>query len=216
MTILKTKRFLKKIPLLFFFLLPIQNSFSQNKVIVDSISIVMEKAKEPSGFSNTLLRSVRFDKTKLKFIMVKCQIKSNAKNYAEISAFSLLDTVNKVRYRVGDYLGYATIIGSPEVNPYRKEKPTNSKKYSYYLPQYDSSVVDQFDQFSRKEYTDFGIPIEFGSEKNPDKSLIYFGKTNYKNFRAELFFITLRVLKDPVFELYYKNSKVGTFQIESN
>jgi hypothetical protein len=214
--ILKTKRIIKISLLHLIFLLPIQNSFAQNKIVVDSISIVMEKAKEPSGFSNSMLRSIRFDETKLKFIMVKCQIKSTTKNYAEISAFSLLDTVNKVRYRVGDYLGYAGIIGSPEVNPYRKEKPINSKKYSYSLPQYDSNVVDVFDQFSLEEYTDFGIPIEFGSEKNSDKSLIYFGKTNYKNFRAELFFITLRVLKDPVFELYYKNIKVGTFQIESN
>ncbi|MDD5150721.1 MAG: hypothetical protein PHC28_09660 [Flavobacterium sp.] len=213
---MKTIRILKYLLTYLFFLLPVQNSFSQNKIIVDSISIEMEKAKEPSGFSNVMLRSVRFDEKKLKFIMAKCQIKSIGKNRAEISAFSLLDTVNKVRYRVGDYLGYAGIIGSPEVNPYRKEKPLNGKKYPYYLPQYDSSVVDFFDQFSTGEYTDFGIPIEFGSENNPDKSLIYFGETNYKNFRAELFFITLKVLKKPVFELYYKNYKVGTFQIESN
>jgi len=211
---LKTFRILNYLLAHFFVLLFVQISFSQNKIIVDSISIEMEKAKEPSGFSNAMLRSVRFDETKLKFIMVKCQIKSMGKNRAEISAFSILDTVNKVRYRVGDYLGYAGIIGSPEVNPYRKEKPINSKKYSYYLPQYDSNVVDVFDQFSQKEYNDFGIPIEFGSEKNPDKSLVYFGKTTYKNFRAELFFITLRELKNPVFELYYKNTKVGTFQIE--
>ena len=189
------------------------NSFAQ-KITVDDIEIGIEKAKEPSGFSNQLLRSVKFDETKLKFIMVKCKIKSTAKNYAEISAFSLLDTVNKVRYRVGDYLGYAAIIGSPEVNPYRKDKPINSKKYSYYLPQYDSNVIDIFDEFSFKGYTDFGVPIEFGSEKNPDKSIIFFGQTTYKNFRAELFFITLRELKNSVFELYYKNSKVGTFQIE--
>lgn len=212
--ILKTIGTLKYLLVYFLFLLLVQNSFSQNKIIVDSISIEMEKAKEPSGFSNVMLRSVRFDETKLKFIMVKCQIKSIGKNRAEISAFSLLDTVNKVRYRVGDYLGYAGIIGSPEVNSYRKEKPMNSKKYSYYLPQYDSSVVDIFDQFSLEDYTDFGVPIEFGTEKNPDKSLIYFGKTTYKNFRAELFFITLRELKNSIFELYYKNSKVGTFQIE--
>lgn len=212
--ILKTIETLKYLLVYFLFLLSVQNSFSQNKIIVDSISIEMEKAKEPSGFSNVMLRSVRFDETKLKFIMVKCQIKSISKNRAEISAFSLLDTVNKVRYRVGDYLGYAGIIGSPEVNSYRKEKPLNSKKYSYYLPQYDSGVVDVFDQFSLENYTDFGVPIEFGTEKNPDKSLVYFGKTTYKNFRAELFFITLRELKNAVFEIYYKNSKVGTFQIE--
>jgi hypothetical protein len=211
---LKTIRILKYLLVIFCFLLPVQISFSQNKIIVDSISIEMEKAKEPSGFSNVMLRSVRFDETKLKFIMVKCQIKSKGKNFAEISAFYLLDTVNKVRYRVGDYLGYAGIIGYPEVNPYRKEKPINSKKYSYSLPQYNSNVIDVFDQFSREEYTDFGVPIEFGTEKNPDKSLIYFGKTTYKNFRAELFFITLRELKNAAFELYYKNSKVGTFQIE--
>ena len=212
--ILKTIKILKYLLAHFFFLLSAQICFSQNKIIVDSISIEMEKAKEPSGFSNVMLRSVRFDETKLKFIMVKCQIKSIGKNRAEISAFSLLDTANKVRYRVGDYVGYAGIIGSPEVNSYRKEKPINSKKYSYHLPQYDSSVADVFDQFSLEQYNDFGVPIEFGSEKNPDKSLVYFGKTTYKNFRAELFFIIMRELKNSVFELYYKNSKVGTFQID--
>lgn len=212
--ILNTNKIFKFLLAYFLFLLPIQISFSQNKIIVDSLSIELEKAKEPSGFSNVMLRSVRFDETKLKFIMVKCQVKSLAKNRAEISAFYLLDTVNKVRYRVGDYLGYAGVIGYPEVNPYRKEKPVNSKKYSYALPQYNSNVIDVFDQFSREEYNDFGVPIEFGTEKNPDKSLVYFGKTTYKNFRAELFFITLRELKNAVFELYYKNSKVGTFQIE--
>ncbi len=211
---MKTFRNLKYFLPHFFFFLSFQISYSQNKIIVDSLSIEMEKAKEPSGFSNAMLRSVRFDETSLKFIMVKCQIKSIGKKRAEISAFSLLDTVNKVRYRVADYLGYAGIIGFPEVNPYRKEKPHDSKKYSYNLPQYNSTVVDVFDQFSLKDYNDFGVPIEFGTEKNPDKSIIYFGKTTYKNFRAELFFITLRELKNSVFELYYKNSKVGTFQIE--
>jgi hypothetical protein len=211
---MNTIRIIKHLPVYFLFLLSTQISFSQNKIIVDSINIEMTKAKEPSGFSNAMLRTVSFDETKLKFIMVKCQIKSIGKNRAEISAFSLLDTVNKVRYRVGDYLGYAGIIGSPEVNHYRKEKTLDNKKYSYYLPKYDSSVVDVFDQFSRKEYLDFGIPIEFGTNKNPDKSLVYFGKTAYKNFKAELFFITMRELKNSVFELYYKNSKVGTFQIE--
>lgn len=212
--ILNTNRISKFLLAYFLFFLTIQISFSQNKIIVDSISIELEKAKEPSGFSNVMLRSVRFEETKLKFIMVKCQIKSIGENRAEISAFYLLDTVNKVRYRVGDYLGYAGIIGYPEINPYRKEKPINSKKYSYSLPQYNSNIIDVFDQFSREEYNDFGVPIEFGTEKNPDKSLIYFGKTTYKNFRAELFFITLRELKNPVFELYYKNIKVGTFQLE--
>jgi hypothetical protein len=211
---LKTIRIFKYSLVSFFFFLSVQISLAQNKIVVDSISIEMEKAKEPSGFSNVMLRRVRFDETKLKFIMVKCQIKSLGKNRAEISAFSLIDATNKVRYRVGDYLGYAGIIGSPEVNAYRKEKTINSKKYSYYLPQYDSAVVDIFDQFSLEDYIDFGVPIEFGSEKNPDKSLVYFGKTTYKNFKAELFFITLRELKNSVFELYYKNTKVGTFQIE--
>ena len=211
---MKTIRITNYIPLYFFVLLTLQISYSQNKIIVDGLSIEMEKAKVPSGFSNSMLRSVRFDQTKLKFIMVKCQIKSKGEYRAEISAFSLLDTVNKVRYRVGDYLGYAGFIGFPEVNPYRKEKPQDSKKYSYILPQYNPDVIDVFDQFSMKDYKDFGVPIEFGTKKNPDKSLIYFGKTTYKNFRAELFFITLKELKNSVYALYYKNSKVGIFQIE--
>ena len=194
--------------LLFYFIF----SFSQKKII-ENFEIEIDKAKEPSSFSNALLRSVKFDEAKLKFIMVKCKIKSLDKDFAEISAFSLLDTVNKVRYRVGDYLGYASIVGFPEVNPYRKSE-SNDKKYTYNSPKYDSNEIDQFDKFNFEGYKNFEIPIEFGSEKKPDQSVIYFGKTAYKNFKAEMFFITLREMKDAVFELYYKNNKISSFQIE--
>lgn len=145
--------------------------------------------------------------------MVKCKIKSLDTNFTEISAFSLLDTVNKIRYRVGDYLGYAAIIGNPEVNPYRKTE-SKSKRYPYGYPKYNTNVIDQFDEFNVEGYTNFEIPIEFGTSKNQDKSVIYFGKTAYRKFRAELFFITLRQLKGTIFELHYKNQKIGLFQME--
>lgn len=203
-----------RILIIFILLFTFNTSFSQKATVVDSIEISIEKAKIPSGFSNTLLRRVSFDETKLKYIMVKCKIKSTGKNLAEISAFSLLDTVNKIRYRVGDYLGYAGVIGFPEMNPYRKTE--SNRKSAFSQPEYDTTKIDFFDKYNFEGYTNYGLPIEFGTKKNPDQSIIYFGKTIYKNFKAELFFITLLDKKNSVFELYYKNSKIGSFELDSN
>ena len=197
--------------IILFFVL--NSTLYSQKNTVDGIEIEILKAKVPSAFSTAALRGIKFDQKQFKYIMVKCQVKSPDSKHAEISAFSLLDTVNKIRYRVGDYLGYAAIIGNPERNYFRKTEPAN-KRYAYSLPQYDESETDQFDKFTFEGYTNFEIPIEFGTKKNPDQSIVYFGKTAYENFKAELFFIIPLQFQSSTFDLYYKDSKIGIAEIE--
>ncbi|MEN2486886.1 hypothetical protein AAYQ05_03715 [Flavobacterium sp. B11] len=134
------------------------------KKVVNGIEIEILKAKEPSEFSTLMLRGIKFDQSQYKYIMVKCKVKSIEENHARISAFALLDTVNKIRYRLGDYLGYAAIVGNPERNYFRKTKSEN-KDYSSNLPQYKSTEIDQFDKFNIAGYTNSEIAVEFGTKK---------------------------------------------------
>ncbi|MBS7254365.1 hypothetical protein [Flavobacterium branchiicola] len=186
--------------------------YSQIKII-NGIEIEILKAKRPSDFSTLLLRGITFDETKYEYIMVKCKVKSIEGNHARISAFSLVDTINKIRYRVGDYLGYAGVVGNPERNYFRKTKSEN-KNYSSNLPQYNPMEIDQFPKFNLEGYSNSEMPVEFGTKKNPDSSIVYFGQTNYKNFKAELFFIVPMELKISTFNLYYRDSNLGTVTIE--
>ncbi|MFB3387790.1 hypothetical protein [Flavobacterium sp. LAR06] len=187
-------------------------AYSQEKV-VDEIEIEILKTKEPSSFSTLLLRGIKFDQTKYKYIMVKCRVKSLNLNHAKISAFSLVDNENKLRYRLGDYLGYAAVVGNPERNYFRKTK-SKDKNYGPNLPQYNPSEIDQFDKFNLKGYLNVEIPVEFGTTKNPDSSIVFFGRTAYKNFKAELFFIVPKELNVSTFDLYYKDTQIGIAKIE--
>lgn len=196
-----------------FLLLAFSISIYAQKKVVNGIEIEILKAKEPSEFSTLMLRGIKFDQSQYKYIMVKCKVKSIEENHARISAFALLDTVNKIRYRLGDYLGYGGMVGNPERNYFRKTKSEN-KDYSSNLPQYKSTEIDQFDKFNIAGYTNSEIPVEFGTKKNPDSSIVYFGQTAYKNFKAELFFIIPLTLKVSTFSLYYRDVNVGTVKIE--
>ncbi|MWB96446.1 hypothetical protein GON26_18945 [Flavobacterium sp. GA093] len=188
-------------------------SVYSQKNTIDEIEIEILKTKEPSSFSTQLLRGIKFDPAKYKYVMVKCKVKSLGTNRALISAFSLLDTVTKIRYRVGDYLGYGAIIGNPERNYFRKTKP-DRKNYPYSLPSYNENETDQFDKFTFEGYSNFEIPVELGTKKNPDPTIVYFGQTAYENFKAELFFIIPLQLNISVFDLYYKDSKIGIAKLE--
>ncbi|MDQ6471061.1 hypothetical protein RB619_10445 [Flavobacterium sp. LHD-80] len=189
------------------------SAFYGQKKTVDDIEIEILKVKEPSSFSNELLRGIKFDQEKFKYVMVKCKVNSLKENRTQISAFSLVDTVNKIRYRLGDYLGYGAIIGNPERNYFRKTK-SNNKTSNYNTPQFRANEIDLFDKYKFEGYTPFEIPVEFGTKKNPDQSIIYFGQTAYKNFKAELFFIIPLELKNDSFILYYKDSKIGTAKLK--
>jgi hypothetical protein len=144
--------------------------------------------------------------------MIKTKIKSTEENKTKLSAFSLLDTNNKIRYRLADYKGYTGIIGEPELIPFRKDRlyKDNGKEIdSYWLPEYNESEKDYFNDFDKEGYTNFELKINFGTSENPKLSILYFGETSYERFTAELFFAIIADNKDSNYELYYKNEKIS-------
>lgn len=188
------------------------NVFAQLTNTSDKISIEIVKSKLVDNVSVFGIRQLAVKSSDLRKVMIKTKIKSTEENKTKLSAFSLLDTNNKIRYRLADYKGYTGIIGEPELIPFRKNRlhKDNGKEIdSYWLPEYNESEKDYFNDFDKEGYTNFELKINFGTTENPKLSILYFGETSYERFTAELFFAIIADNKDSNYELYYKNEKIS-------
>ncbi len=205
---------LKKIS--FFILLTISlNLFGQTTK--DEIKIAIVKTKLVDNSSVFGIRQLKVTSDALKKVMIKTKIETAEDNKTKLSAFSLLDTKNKIRYRLADYKGYAGFIGSPELIPYRKSKIYNDKGKeieNYSLPPYDTTVKDYFSDYDQVDYRNFELNINFGTNENPKLSIVYYGETEYNKFTAELFFAILVENTESDYELYYKDQKISDIQFQ--
>jgi hypothetical protein len=198
---------MKRILLLIFLTTSI--CFSQSN-IKDGIQISIKKAKLVDNVSVFGIRQLKITSDKLRKVMIKTKIKSKPDNKTKLSAFSLLDRKNKIRYRLAVYKGYTGFIGFPELIPFRKTELYDKKdKPIQYGPPYDKSEKDYFNDYDIGGYKNFEIPINFGTKKNPKLSVVYFGETSYKKFTAELFFALLVENIDLDYELYYADEKIS-------
>jgi hypothetical protein len=198
---------MKKVLLLTFLISSI--CYSQYKT-KDGIQIKIKKSKLVDNVSLVGIRQLKVTSDKLRKVMVKTKIKSKPDNKTKLSAFSLLDTKNKIRYRLADYKGYAAIIGFPELIPFRKTELYDKKgRPIKHGPPFDKSEKDYFNDYNIDGYTNFEIPVNFGTKKNPKLSVLYFGETSFKKFTAELFFAILVQNTHLDYELYYKDEKIA-------
>ena len=69
-------------------------------------------------------------------------------------------------------------------------------------------IKNYFDIFSIKGYFDFNFPINTSYSKYNESQVIYFGKTRFDKFTADLTFVIPKDLKEEYYELYYKNEKL--------
>ncbi|WP_158281902.1 hypothetical protein [Winogradskyella wandonensis] len=195
--------------ILILFLLINTICYSQTKTS-DGIEIVIKKARLVDNISIVGIRQLKVKSNELRKVMIKTKIKSKPDNKVKLSAFSLVDTINKIRYRLADYKGYTGFVGLPELIPFRKSKIYNKKgKEIDTGPPYDRWEKDYFDNYNKEGYTNFEVPVNFGTKDNPQLSIVYFGETDYKKFTAELFFTVLVKNTGLSYELYYKDEKIS-------
>ncbi len=188
------------------------NLIAQITTTTDKINIEIVKSKLVDNVSVFGIRQLAVKSSVLRKVMIKTKIKSTEENKTKLSAFSLLDTKNKIRYRLADYKGYNGFIGEPELIPFRKDRlyKENGKEIdSYWLPEYNETVKDYFNDFDKEGYQNFELKINFGTSEKPKLSILYFGETEYEKFTAELFFAIIADNKDSNYELYYKNEKIS-------
>jgi hypothetical protein len=204
---------LKKIALL---ILINVNLFAQ-VTTKEEIKIEIVKAKLVDNISVFGIRQLKVTSDDLRKVMIKTKIRSKIESKTKLSAFSLIDTKNKIRYRLADYKGYTAFIGNPELIPFRKDKIYNEKGKEItgdWLPPYDDSEKDYFNIFDKDGHTNFEMKINFGTTEKPKLSTIFFGETSYEKFTAELYFAILVVNKDSNYELYYKDEKISDIKFE--
>lgn len=195
--------------LLFTLLIINPNAYGQTST-KDSIIIEIKKCKLVDNVSVLGIRQLKVKSEKLHKVMIKTKIQSLPNNKTKLSAFSLLDKKNKLRYRLADYKGYRGAIGGPELLPIRKTEFFNKKgKAIRYKPLFDKSIKDLFDDYDKEGYTNIEFPVNLGTKKKPKLSIIYFGETSYERFTAELFFAVLVENTDLNYELYYKDEKIA-------
>jgi len=179
----------------------------------DGIQISVKQEKLVDNVSVVGIRQLKVTSNKLRKVMIKTKIKSKSEDKTKLSAFSLLDTKNKIRYRLADYKGYTGFIGFPELIPYRKTELYDKKgKPIQNGPPYDKSEKDYFNDYDIEGYKNLEIPINFGTKKNPKLSVVYFGQTAYKKFTAELFFALLVENTGLDYELYYADEKISNIK----
>ena len=201
----------------FLFLIINLNVAAQVTTTKEQIKIELKKAKLVNNVSVVGIRELKVTDDRLKKVMIKTKITSPTDNKTKLSAFSLLDTKNKIRYRLADYKGYMAFIGEPELIPFRKDKIFNEKGKElngYWLPEYNESEKDYFYDYNIEGYNNIEIKINFGTNQKPKESIVYFGETEYDEFTAELFFAILVDYKDLDYELYYKDEKIFDIQFD--
>lgn len=188
------------------------NNIAQVITTKEQIKIELKKAKLVNNVSVFGVRELKVTDDRLKKVMIKTKIKSPIDNKTKLSAFSLLDTKNKIRYRLADYKGYrAAIMEEPELIPFRKEKVFNEKGKElngHWLPEYNESEKDYFYDYNVEGYNNIEVPINFGTNQKPQPSIVYFGETAHDELTAELFFAILVENKDAEYQLYYRNEKI--------
>lgn len=207
---------LKKILLLILLCMSL-NLFAQVTTTKEDTKIEILKAKLVDNSSVFGIRQLKVTSDDLRKVMIKTKIKSTIFNKTKLSAFSLLDTKNKIRYRLADYKGYTGVIGYPELIPFRKDKIYNEKGNEIkgdWLPPYSNYEKDYFNEFDKEGYSNFERKVNFGTTEKPKLSIVYFGQTSYEKFTAELYFTILIEKKDSDYELYYKNEKINDIKFE--
>ncbi len=211
------RSFMKDFYFILIFIIAFQRlCFSQEDLSKD-YSIEFKKAREVSTSFN-LNSTTRSRDDRLAKIMVKCKVKALDKKPVDSNGFSLVDTVNKLRYRFVEYGGYLPItifVPNERTNRVLKEKILNENGEEYKsIPDYDPDVYDSFEDYSISGYKNVEIPINFGNKRNPRKSVTYYTPTPFKKFTATMYFLVIMDQKEPNFELYYHDQKIDNFEID--
>ena len=165
-------------------------------------------SKKVSKVFNARAHTLIHDKN-AKRVMVRCKL-FPVDNKFDINSFSLIDPINKIRYRLSDISAYYT-FGGPGVPRFYREQPFDKKGdtlISFYA-KYDPDVEDTFLNYDFKDFQVSETTFPFPSGQ---RISTYFGIVESKRkFTADLYFVVHKFFlkqKDKIYSLYFGNEKV--------
>lgn len=202
------------------------NLVSAQTVTIDDALRIEHKKSKVIDKKNGFRSSVKV-KGNVKKIQTIGKVKLlNAKSF-DVNSISLLDTVNKIRYRLMDYMAYhgVSIMKPAKTGSERflKTKILNNKGKPYkYLPKYDSSVHDSFFDFDFSSYRVVECPIQFHTtykdnifKKTKDLiSVAYYSPTTLKEFTFQMYFLIVPTDLSPGFQLFYGKQKIANITLK--
>ena len=190
---------------------------AQEVTVNNNITIDIKKVKKAPTLFHTQ-QNVKVKGDGLEKIMIKAKIKSENKEDVDVNPFSLLDTVNKVRYQLLEFVGYKSFsIGVPtyQGKELLKTKLLNKRGRPYQsVPDFDPKIKDTFEDYQFEGYKNLTCQINFGTDKNPIVSGIYYAPITMNSFIADAFFAIQKFDNEAVFELYYCKEKVADIEID--
>ncbi len=208
-----------KIITLLVLLICFQAVLSQTVIIRDSLEIEFKKAKT---ISNSYLHTnVKMKKNKeMVRILIRCDLKALYNQPVDINAFSLIDTENKLRYRIATYFGYkkgpSLFTHGDLGKTHLKKKVLNKRGKQYkFLPPYDESIPDSFEEYNFEGYSIIEIPIRYYNVVSGEViSVLYYRSSKKPNFRADMQFPVIINRKVPNLKLYYGKEVVADIKIK--
>ncbi|WP_055437656.1 hypothetical protein [Lacinutrix algicola] len=190
------------------------SSYSQSKQKFENgnLTVDYQKAKKVSKTfnlnSSSKLKSESFIK-----ISIKCKIKSLNKEDIDINKFSLVDHKNKLRYRPMD-ISFQPVMGYLAYPKLLKSKLKLGSMYKHQAGlAYKPEIKDSYVEYTIEGYTDVEVPFNFGTKKNPKKSVVYFRPNNFHKFKSLFFFPISKSAENPDLEFYYGKEKISKVEL---
>ena len=183
-----------------------QTTFDQGNISIEYI--------ESETVSNTLNlnSSTKIKGNCIQKISVKCKIKSLNGDKIDINKISLLDTVNKIRYRPTD-VSFQPVAGYISYGKLLKSDIKKKGLIGHYRlgAAYRPEIKDTFEDYLFEGYKNYQVIFNFWTNKDPLLSYIYFQPHKFKSFKALLFFPILEEAENGQLALYYGYEKVAEF-----
>ncbi|HET8839655.1 MAG TPA: hypothetical protein VFM82_11745 [Flavobacteriaceae bacterium] len=153
-------------------------------------------------------------------ILVRCDLNALFRQPVDINAFSLIDTENKIRYRIVAYFGYKKGISIGSHGDlgkiYLKKEVLNKRGKQYkFLPPFDKSMPDSFEKYYFEGYKTIEVPTRYYDIISGEViSVQYYSPSQKPKFRADLQFIVITNLKEPDLQLYYGKQLVSDIDLK--
>ena len=186
--------------------------FAQSFILDDKFDLEFKKVVKNSRlFELHTSQSLVTASKGFKKIQIKFKLKSISKEKEDFdpNKFFMITETFKKRVRPAD-VKYSSTGGIISFDMLVYNELTEDEKN--YMYKYDPSVIDTFPDYKKEGYEDLNTSLNFGTKKKPDNREIYFGHSNIRSSRIDVYFsVPLELTHGTI---YYGSLKLMDFEVK--